>query len=84
MLHLGIALMLIAGLAAIALYWRAYTALQAAHDNNAELAAAGAQALEAANKWREAYWSLRRRVQPVQRTVCAPVFHSPRGLDDDV
>lgn len=83
MLHLGITLMLLAALAALALYWREHTAHLATHARASELAAAGAQALEAANKWREAYWALRRRVQPVQRTVCAPVFHSPRGLDDE-
>lgn len=74
--------MFVAGAVAVALYWRTYDRWLDAETRANELAAAGAQALEAANSWREAYVALRARIKPVQRTVCAPVFHAPRGLDD--
>lgn len=76
--------MFIAAVAALALYWRAYSRWLDAEARANDLAASGAQALEAANQWREAYFGIKSRLQPPALTVFQPMYHAPKGLDDEV
>jgi hypothetical protein len=82
MLYLGIALMFATSLTAIALWWRDHSRWLDAEARANDLAASGAQALEAANQWREAYFGIKSRLQPPALTVFQPMYHAPKGIDD--